>query len=223
MQQHCLVAICEGPDLPPAIKERAHACTDALRGSNPGWTVHVARHTTRAPNRPQPGPLWAAVHARNMAWLRNDLLAAHLANWHTHVLWLDADLVAFPPDLICRLHAACPDGVAAPLPVIERTRRLYDTYCLLDRQQQPADAEPPYMADAWNTIGRTIPIWSAGCCYLLPAAVHRQGGVFTPTIERPGEHRGVFTQVAAMGLACVLDMETIIEHADLPRYGLAWH
>lgn len=220
---HCLVAVCEGPDLPPAIRDRMHAGAAALRAGNPGWAVDVVYHTTRAPDRPVPGPGWAAVHARNMAWLRNDLLAAHLAPQHTHVLWLDADLVAFPPDLISRLHAACPDGVAAPLPMIEGTRRLYDTYCLLDQHQQPAEAEPPYLADAWNTIGRTIPIWSAGCCYLLPADVHRAGGAFTPTPERPGEHRGAFTQVHAMGLECVVDMETIVEHADLPRYGLAWH
>src|SRR5262245_34847380 len=100
--QHCLVASCEGPDIRPLLRTRAHAAADALRTGNDGWTVHIARHTVRAPNRPQPGPQWAAVHARNMAWLRNDLLETALADWHTHVLWLDADLVDFPPDLISR-------------------------------------------------------------------------------------------------------------------------
>ena len=38
---------------------------------------------------------------------------------HEYVLWLDADVVKYPPDLVLRLYETNPHGVSAPLVVIE--------------------------------------------------------------------------------------------------------
>ena len=35
------------------------------------------------------------------------------------MLWLDADVVKYPPDLVLRLYETNPHGVSAPLVVIE--------------------------------------------------------------------------------------------------------
>eukprot|EP01051_Picozoa_sp_SAG22_P015594 SAG22_NODE_2060_length_3063_cov_1.479757_2_plen_196_part_00 len=51
--------------------------------------------------------------------IRNTVIGQFLAASHDLVLWLDADVVAYPPDLIKRLHDANPGGVTAPMVYIE--------------------------------------------------------------------------------------------------------
>ena len=56
-----------------------------------------------------------------LATLRNALLEEYLAPEHELVLWLDADVVQYPPDMVTQLHAANPGGVSAPLVLIEES------------------------------------------------------------------------------------------------------
>eukprot|EP01047_Picozoa_sp_COSAG01_P049087 COSAG01_NODE_4832_length_4703_cov_16.848610_2_plen_283_part_00 len=54
-----------------------------------------------------------------LATIRNIVIHDYLKPFHDYVLWLDADVVKYPPNLVERLHATNPDGVTAPLVVIE--------------------------------------------------------------------------------------------------------
>ena len=40
---------------------------------------------------------------------------------HEYVIWLDADVVKYPSDLILRLYETNPHGVSAPLVLIENS------------------------------------------------------------------------------------------------------
>jgi len=62
------------------------------------------------------------------AQARNQLLDKCLAASHTHVLWLDADLVTVPADIIEQLAAISAHDIVAPFVYVEHSdRRFYDT------------------------------------------------------------------------------------------------
>ena len=46
-------------------------------------------------------------------------LSRYLRPEHEYVLWMDADVVKYPKDLILRMYETNPHGVTAPLVVIE--------------------------------------------------------------------------------------------------------
>ena len=47
------------------------------------------------------------------------LCGRYLRPEHEYVIWLDADVVKYPSDLILRLYETNPHGVSAPLVLIE--------------------------------------------------------------------------------------------------------
>eukprot|EP01048_Picozoa_sp_COSAG05_P005815 COSAG05_NODE_355_length_10856_cov_7.197174_8_plen_57_part_00 len=49
-----------------------------------------------------------------LAIIRNTLITRFLKPHHEHVLWLDADVVRYPPDMVTRLHAANPGALDLP-------------------------------------------------------------------------------------------------------------
>ena len=54
-----------------------------------------------------------------LATIRNIVIHEYLRPEHEYVLWLDADVVRYPADLVKRLYETNPTGVSAPLVVIE--------------------------------------------------------------------------------------------------------
>jgi hypothetical protein len=54
-----------------------------------------------------------------LATIRNIVIHEYLRPEHEYVLWLDADVVKYPRDLILRMYETNPHGVTAPLVVIE--------------------------------------------------------------------------------------------------------
>ena len=78
-----------------------------------------------------------------MARLRNRLLERFLRPEHSYALWLDGGAVDYPADLVARLHAANPDGITAPLVLLEGsdTAKFHHRHCgALPGQALP---EPP--------------------------------------------------------------------------------
>eukprot|EP01052_Picozoa_sp_SAG31_P022392 SAG31_NODE_1779_length_7293_cov_39.850153_5_plen_298_part_00 len=61
----------------------------------------------------------ACVVAGVLALIRNLVIEKFLKPEHELVLWLDADVVAYPPDLVAQLYAANPGGIVAPMVYIE--------------------------------------------------------------------------------------------------------
>jgi hypothetical protein len=55
-----------------------------------------------------------------LAHIRNIVIERFLVpGLHEYVLWVDADVVEYPPNLVTLLHQANPEGVTAPTVLIE--------------------------------------------------------------------------------------------------------
>ena len=145
------------------------------------------------------------------------MLDIYLHPSHTHVLWVDADLVEYPADLATRLHALHSNGIVAPFPMIENTARFYDVRGFLDTTGRYAHPWHPYLAG-----GDLIPMQAVGCCYLAPAQIYL-AGVRYRTTQGETEHYSVCRWAREAGYAVLAVRTLVVQHANLPEYGERWH
>lgn len=145
---------------------------------------------------------------------RNAMLDLFLTDEHTHVLWIDADVVDYPPDLATRLHALDPTGIIAPMVLIEGTNRFYDTRGFEDIDGARACYLPPYFHDD----SALIPMRSVGTCYLAPAALYQAGARYDVTPHET-EHYSLCGRAARVSAT----RDVVVYHAELPRWGERWH
>eukprot|EP00292_Cryptomonas_paramecium_P022244 CAMPEP_0113689344 /NCGR_PEP_ID=MMETSP0038_2-20120614/17103_1 /TAXON_ID=2898 /ORGANISM="Cryptomonas paramecium" /LENGTH=161 /DNA_ID=CAMNT_0000610387 /DNA_START=311 /DNA_END=792 /DNA_ORIENTATION=- /assembly_acc=CAM_ASM_000170 len=101
--------------LHPAIVKKANAALHALENSNPDidLTIFIFDKQIKSESHDR-RPLSKVARVRNVM-----LEEAAAGRRHDYVLWLDSDLVEFPPDLPSQLVRAGCDGVIAPLVLIE--------------------------------------------------------------------------------------------------------
>lgn len=147
---------------------------------------------------------------------RNALIDFCLKDYHTHVLWMDADLVDCPPDLIERLLYRSTTYAVAPYVLIEDSNQFYDYGGFVRHGLQFAQF-PPY-TDAEGIVEMD----SVGTCYLVPAWVYENGCRYRPEGDEV-EHVSFFRQAEYYGLSVVADSTLIVRHANLPKYGENWH
>jgi len=81
------------PSNPPALRARADALLSSLEGANPGMVFDVCQDDSAVPIPPHP-----SRYMRH-ATVRNYMLDRYLRPEHTHVLWIDSDLIDYPADL----------------------------------------------------------------------------------------------------------------------------
>lgn len=160
---------------------------------------------------------------------RNRLIDALLDERHTHVLWLDVDLVTVPSDLIERLSAVSKRAVVAPLVYMERR----------DDQEPPSPRNGGWFYDTGGFVheGKTTDMWnpawlegagdviemdSVGCCYLIPANAYRFGARYSAS-GKEVEHVPFMRQVREMGYPVLAVTTIAVEHAYLPLYGQGWN
>ena len=90
----------------------------SLECANDGFNLHLGLY-----DKPYQNDMDARKTKKSgrgvLATLRNALLQEYLRPEHEYVLWLDADVVDYPPDLVGQLHGLNPGGVSAPLVLIE--------------------------------------------------------------------------------------------------------
>lgn len=207
-----LVATPVRAPLHPALWARMTALHAELPRANPGLRLDIAV----SPNSIHPPAGSDAFTAHAQA--RNELLARYLRPDHAYVLWIDADVVAYPPDLPTRLLAVHPAAVVAPIVLIEGTQTFYDVYGFRALGGEPVMATwAPRSEDTTS-----VPLSEVGTCYLVPAEVYRCGAEYAPT---PGhtEHYAVMAAARAWGWPVLCDPTMTIEHADLSQYGERWH
>jgi hypothetical protein len=199
----------------PALLDGAMGLRDAAvaAATSAGYAVDVALY------RDEGGPPQSQPYAGN-ARARNALLAAHLTPEHDLVLWVDADLVRYPADIIPRLDEVRDGGVAAPFVYLDKEApgRFYDTAGFIEFSGQHTPIWPPHFTQP----GPVVSLLSVGCCYLIPADVYRSGAVYAPAPPHV-EHWPVMRHAAAMGLPIVADRRIEAFHAYLPDYGERWH
>ena len=153
-----------------------------------------------------------------LAYLRNIVVEeAHPMLEEDYVLWIDSDIIAFPPTLIKDLmkHDA---PVVGPAVWIEDTQpeQFYDTFAFRTIQGQNVPAlNLPYKGFTEMS--------SVGTCYLVASRLYSQskiryrgGGVNSEQVIFCAEVRKLGEQVYA-------DFNIKILHANLPKYGKIWH
>jgi hypothetical protein len=168
-------------------------------------------------------PVPSRRYASN-AMARNRLIATHLRPHHTHVLWLDVDLVTIPADLIQSLAEISEVDAVAPHVYVEK----------FDYSREPSFHNGGWFYDTGGFVkdGQTRDMWdhklhglqemdSVGCCYLIPASAYRCGCVYDPAGNEV-EHLSFFRQARSMGIRAWSTDSVTVEHAYLPKYGVDW-
>jgi glycosyltransferase involved in cell wall biosynthesis len=206
------IGVMEG-DSDDGTYERFAQAAGALRGTFRGAGIWKRDFGFRIP----PGvPRWepAIQVARRsvLARSRNHLLL-HALDDEEWVLWLDADVIEYPPDVIERLLAAGQD-IVHPHCVLEYGGRSYDTNAWRDHGTR-------HLHDL-RAEGDLVPLDSVGGTMLLVRAdVHRDGIVFPsfpyglphPKIRTGNHWRG---EIETEGLAMMA------ADAGIQCWGMPW-
>lgn len=211
-----LVAVPQHESTPPAILAKLRACLGRLSEANPALELEL--YEFRNAFAPALGILDHRAPYAPHAAARNALLNLVLRDDHDYVLWLDADLVEFPPDLPQQLLTARRGGqqtnIIAPLVLIEGTTLFYDTHGFRELHGARVQAEPPY----FQHPGHDVLLASVGCCYLAPAWLYLSGIRYAPTPNHT-EHWSVMQAARDRGVAIHCYPEVVVYHANLPHYG----
>ena len=114
--QRVLVAVPFRESMPDSITERLASLLGELEcgSAAAGFQLTLGLTSASAPKESRDLTGRGRISA-----VRSGLVARFLRPEHAYVLWLDADIVDAPADLVARLHAANPGGVSAPAVVIE--------------------------------------------------------------------------------------------------------
>ena len=177
------------------------------------------------------GPWAAESNARNNA------IDKHLKDDHTHVFWIDTDIVEFDKDIIQKLLSLTDQHVVAPYVFIEENetwpfKRFYDISCFVDLDGKCFDYKQPYNSLPDEDLQS---VSSVGTCFLMPADIYREHqfggiGVGEPLVAGPGlrydpyhqknEHIPFFEKARKIGYKIYVTPKVEIRHAFLPKYGI---
>jgi hypothetical protein len=164
-----LVAIPANPQMPAELSALGHKLAQRLPQYNPSCQVRVCWF-----DRPFKRPEGERSIFARPALARNALLAEHLTDATDYVLWLDADLVEYPKNLIEMLLACGHQAVTAPLVLIEGKSRFYDVAAFVEEGIPVYTAgphfgnvahEPPYFISKESVV----PCRSVGAWYSIPS------------------------------------------------------
>jgi len=208
------------PVNPPALRARADALLAGMLAANPQYTFEIHQDTDEM----DISLLHPSRYARHAA-IRNHMLDAYLTDKHTHVLWIDSDLVDYPADLPTMLLAAEGD-IVAPLALLDPSparlsrfispMRFYDIGGFIERGHR-ANLHPPFFVQQ----GPVIELDCVGCCYIAPAALYRAGVRYRPAhTDYYVEHWSVMQAAQRRGYRIVALTDIAAVHAWLPDYGM---
>jgi hypothetical protein len=205
-----LILIPVRPDLHPALQDRALTLASSLEGQTEivmdmrPWPVEVTWE-------------WERRIIASCA-LRQALIDDHLAAQHDAVLWVDADIIRYPADLLTRLATLAPLGVAAPAVLLDRCGpRWYDIAGFVEDDRW-ARMAPPYFSQR----GPVVELESVGCVYRVSADIYRAGARHT-WLGKHSDHYSVCAFARELGRRVCCDLTMTATHAYLPDYDEALH
>lgn len=156
---------------------------------------------------------------------RNSIINQALKEDHTHVFWMDSDIIDFPADIIEQLYEEESNNIIAPYVLIEnceenpwKFERFYDISCFIDKNGTPFNYQPPYH----NLGNGKIELLSVGTCFLIPAEIYKKGLRYN-IYYSSNEHIDFFIQCQSMGYKIYATNKIVIRHAFLPKYGENFH
>lgn len=155
-------------------------------------------------------------------------------NWtkFTHIFWIDADVVDFPATILDDLLSTNPNGITAPLVLIETTNIFYDTCAFILKNKsnieplnkniikgRNIDTTPPYVESG---MGDIIEMDSVGSFLLVNVDVYKSGATYE---NHPAftDHFSICRLASNIGRKVILNKNLIVYHAYLTNYGEPWH
>ena len=205
-----LVPLLLRPDGPIEWVENAERIKNDLSFEN----TEVVIYDEAAPS--YQGPWAAESNARNSA------IEKHLKEEHTHVFWIDTDVVEFDKDIIQKLAALTDQHVVAPYVFIEDNeawdfKRFYDISCFVDLNNKCFNYAQPYN----NLPDEDLQsVSSVGTCFLMPASIYREEGLRYDPFNEKNEHIPLFANARELGYKIYVTPRVEIRHAFLPKYGM---
>lgn len=157
---------------------------------------------------------------------RNNALDKFLKDEHSHVFWIDTDIVQNDDDIIEKLLSLSAKDVVAPYVYIEdnetwKFKRFYDLDGFIDKDYNHISHREPYINYGHGEALQEMK--SVGACYIIPAAVYKKGLRYDPynTKKIGVEHMTLFDQMRDV---CKIYATPTIEvrHAFLPKYGASF-
>ena len=191
--QLVLVALPYNDDMPCVLKQRMFKALRGLECNNPGFNLEPALYDKPYENNMNANE--ARQSGRTvLAHIRNTVIKHFLKPHHHFVLWMDADVMSYPPNLIQQLNAANPAGISAPLVLIENTNEFYDraAFMAVGHKISADPAFPgffpaicttqsnPVCHDYLNARTKSpavIDCESVGTTYLIPAQAYHDNSV----------------------------------------------
>ena len=113
-----LVALPYDNRMKPALIQIMFQNLVTMECANHGFNLHLALYD-KPFNNSMNAKQTKLTGRTILATIRNIVIHDYLESYHDYVLWLDADVVKYPADLVRQLYETNPDGVNAPLVVIE--------------------------------------------------------------------------------------------------------
>jgi len=203
-------------EMHPDLKAKALELAAKLPLANPDMDLVTVFDWRKLAKQPGDCRAWSKVTR-----VRNTLLDCFKLSAFTHVLWIDADLVDYPADMPTRLLESNPHGVSSlPVFIEDKEGEFYDTAAFVGLDEKHWAVSAPHHEDV---PGReVVEVAGVGCVYLCPVPVYLSGVKHTdhPTNT---DHWAICQAARKMGRTVTVDMRMRALHANLPKYGEAWH
>jgi len=211
-QPHILVAIPYEPNRNPIWPRIAGDLANNMVRACPELSFDV--QIVACPRTHEAGDGKFSANAR----ARNQVIDTCLKAEHTHVLWIDSDMIRYPADLATRLLEIDTNAIVAPACTLDKHhQRFYDILGFVE------DGRGFNMQQPWCTQpGPIVELDSVGCVYIAPAAIYRAGARYA-NVEGYTEHMAVMREAAAQGIRICADLSIEAVHAWLPDYGEQVH
>jgi len=203
-------------DMHADLKTRALELAYRMPAANPDinmLTVFDWRRLLRDPDDSTP---WSKVTR-----VRNSLVDCFNLSAFTHVLWIDADLVEYPADLPTRLLQTNRDGVSSlPVFIEDKENEFYDTAGFVGIDQKHWEVFAPHHEGISGLD--VVKVSCVGCVYTVPVEIYLSGAKH---IDHPTktDHWSICQAAIKAGKTITVDMRLRALHANLPKYGEAWH
>jgi len=155
-----------------------------------------------------------------MPHLRQSIIDDYLGE-HDYVLWIDADVIVSPVDVLeklIELSKSLGGAIVAPKVMsMKDPYWFYDTGGFIEDRGGKhgwASNMPPYFE------GRRLEqeLVSVGAFYLVPSDVYRSGGRHKWLCDNTTDHYSICRHASDMGRKVVCDMKMSVWHADLSKY-----
>mmetsp|Transcript_9690 Transcript_9690/g.32418 ORF Transcript_9690/g.32418 Transcript_9690/m.32418 type:complete len:449 (+) Transcript_9690:69-1415(+) len=212
-------------EIHPQIEKLAETALIALRDGNPDLNISLFVFDEHVPKQSSDRrPLSKTVRIRNIMMSR-----IRMAEDFDYVMWIDSDLVSYPPDLPSKLIRSNPHGMTAPLVLLEEpgplgTDQFYDTTAfVLESTLHPSNPTPylegrnvdrlyPYVLKGNAPCSRQLSNLSIveRCSSYIPSDVESLDGVGTIYI--------VAADIYSEGMVLYEDHPAFTEHFSIAAH-----